>query len=319
MTSAPLCSILIVNWNARDFLQACLKSIPTDALPLEILVVDNASTDGSVALLEREFSPERFPQIKVIANPTNLGFAAANNLAARCAHGKYLFLLNPDTTLAENTLHAMIQFAEEHPRVGALGPALRNPDGSLQRSCWRGYPGLAMAFSDALFLWKVPWLPLASASEYRSEELRAPRAVDHLLGACMLIRREAWESVGGLDEDYFLFLEETDWCWRAQRAGWDIYYLPQVAVTHYGQQSMRRFPQRNVPQFYKSYIRFYRMHHSVPSIGVFALKMIIALACLIRIGMWQLRRMRAEGGKTQKRATAMAAGYWQTLQQLGSF
>src|SRR5581483_5791533 len=319
MTSAPLCSILIVNWNARDFLQACLKSIPTDELPLEILVIDNGSSDGSVAMLKKEFSPERFPQLKVIPNSTNLGFAAANNLAFRCAVGKYLLLLNPDTTLAANTLPALIQFAEEHPHIGALGPALRNPDGSLQRSCWRGYPGLAMAFSDAFFLWKVPWLPFASTSEYRAEELHAPRVVAHLLGACMLIRREAWEAVGALDENYFLFLEETDWCWRAQRAGWEIYYLPQVSVTHYGQQSMRLVPQRNVPQFYKSYIRFYRMHRSNPSFGIFLLKMIVALACLIRIAMWRLRRMRADRVAKHTRAQAMATGYWQTLQQLVSF
>lgn len=313
MSSSPAVSVIIVNWNAREFLRACLASLADQTIPLEIFVVDNASGDASVEMVRSEF-----PRVQLIASEKNLGFAKGNNVAATRAQGRYLFLLNPDTTVPPDSLTKLVAYADTLPECGAVGPELQNPDGSHQRSCWRSYPGLGMALTDAFYLWKMPWLPFANRSEFRPEELTQPRPVPHLLGACMLIRRTAWEQVGALDENYFLFLEETDWCFRARRAGWQVIYYPFVHIIHYGQQSMRQAPRKNIPQFYASYLRFYRSAHVANHAGVFALKSIIGMACLIRIGMWRERAARARDTAARETARAMTLGYQQTLSELGS-
>jgi GT2 family glycosyltransferase len=176
-----------------------------------------------------------------------------------------------------------------------------------------------MALADALYLWKFSWLPFGKSSEYTPAELREPRTVDHLLGACMLIRRDVWEALDGMDENYFLFLEETDWCLRAKIAGWQIVYYPEARVTHFGQASMRQEPSRSIPQFYKSYLYFYRAHHDAHSAGTLMLKLIIAVACLIRIGMWRERAARASDTGTREVARGMTIGYRQALSELGTF
>jgi N-acetylglucosaminyl-diphospho-decaprenol L-rhamnosyltransferase len=305
-------SVLIVNWNAGVVLENCLRSLPAalGLLAFEIWVVDNASSDGSPQRLR-----QHFPEVKLQANPLNAGFAAANNQAARLAEGRYLLLLNPDTLPPAGSLEALWSFAEANPRVGVLGPRLTHADGSFQRSCWHGFPGLGMAVSDALYLWKFPRLPLARQIELEPAQLRQPIDVDHLLGACLLIRRETWEQVGGLDERFFLFLEETDWCYRAQRAGWRVVYDPLVSVTHLGEHSVNQNPQRNLPQFYRSYIQFYRKHFSLAPVRLGLLKAIIAAAALLRIGLWQLRALRRLG-PTRLQARAMQAGYGQVLREL---
>lgn len=307
-------SVVIVNWNARDHLKRCLGSLANQRVAHEIIVFDNASTDGSLGMLKHEF-----PEAHVISSDKNFGFAGGNNRAAARARGRYLLFLNPDTRLCADTLATLVAYADANPDIAALGPRLINPDGSHQRSCWRGFPGLSMALVDALYLWKLNWLPFARATEYDPAELSAPRTVDHLLGACMLIPRAAWETIGGLDERYFLFLEETDWCLRAKKAGWRIVYDPDAQVTHFGQASMRQTPRKSIPQFYKSYLYFYRAHHSKRLPGAWALKAIIALACLIRIGMWGERAARADDSGARELARGMTTGYRQTLSELGMF
>lgn len=311
----PVLSILIVNWNAASVLADCLGSLPAGAgdLAFETLVVDNASTDASLALIR-----ERFPQVQVIANTRNVGFAAANNQAAQAARGRYLLLLNPDTQVQPGALAALVAFAEAHPTAGAIGPRLLNADGTPQRSCWRGFPGLGMALADAFYLWKVPGLPFARRTEYQPGELTQPRAVDHLLGAAMLIPRALWEQLGGLDAGYFLFLEETDWCYRAQRLGRPCMYLPSAVIVHLGEHSMGQNPQRNLPQFYHSYCQFYRKNQAPGPLRQALLKGIIATAALIRLGLWGWRRAR-RAGAARTHARAMQAGYAQVLAQLPSF
>lgn len=306
-------SVVIVNWNTRAYLEACLTSLDEQAIPHQVIVLDNASNDGSAELVRRAF-----PNVHLIASDKNLGFAAGNNRAARASHGDYLLLLNPDTVVPSGTLQTLVEYADAHPEIGALGPALENPDGSHQRSCWRGYPGLGMALADALYLWKIPWLPFGTSSEYRPEELKQPLVVDHLLGACMLIRRACWQQVGEIDASYFLFLEETDWCYRAQRAGWQLVYYPYAHIVHYGQASVRQAPRKNIPLFYSSYLRFYRARHGQNSPGSFLLKGIIALACVIRMGMWRTRAAQARDTAARELAGAMTLGYRQTLTELGT-
>jgi len=307
-------SIVIVNWNAGPVLEDCLRSLPAalGSLSAEIWVVDNASTDGSPARIRQQF-----PDVQVQANSVNAGFAAANNQAASQAHGRYFLLLNPDTRLPAGALEALWRYAETDSRIGVLGPRLNHADGAWQRSCWLGFPGLAMAFSDALYLWKIPQLPLARRSELEPDQLTVPVDVDHLLGACLLIRRETWLQVGGLDERFFLFLEETDWCYRARQAGWRIVYNPGVNITHLGEHSVNQNPERNLTQLYRSYIQFYRKHHAPSGLRQGLLKAIIALAALVRIGMWQIRALR-QSGPAAAQARAMRAGYRRVLRELPS-
>jgi N-acetylglucosaminyl-diphospho-decaprenol L-rhamnosyltransferase len=306
-------SILVVNWNAARVLADCLASLPAGAAQLltETLVVDNASTDGSAALVR-----ERFPAVRLLANTENVGFAAANNQAAQEARGRYLLLLNPDTCVEPGALATLVAFADAHPEAGAIGPRLLNADGTPQRSCWRGFPGLGMALADALYLWKVPGLPVARRSEYQAAELTQPREVDHLLGAALLIPRALWKQLGGLDASYFLFLEETDWCYRARQQGRTSWYLPTATITHLGQHSMDQNPGRNLPQFYRSYCQFYRKHQAPGRLRRGLLKGIIVAAVMIRLGLWRRRQARRSGAA---QARAMQAGYAQVLAQLRTF
>jgi GT2 family glycosyltransferase len=196
-----------------------------------------------------------------------------------------------------------------------LGPRLNHADGSFQRSCWRGFPGLGMALADALYLWKIPQLPFARQIEFNPDHLSAPIEVDHLLGACLLIRRVTWEQVGGLDEHFFLFLEETDWCYRAKQAGWRVVYDPLVSLVHLGKHSVNQNPHRNLPQFYRSYIQFYRKHFSLAPFRLGLLKTIIAAAALVRIALWQMRALR-QFGPAARQARAMQSGYGRVLREL---
>ena len=308
-------SVMIVSWNPSEVLPGCLDSLPASAggLQVETWVVDNGSIDGTPEAIRRNY-----PNVRLLENTENVGFAAANNQAATQATGRYLLMLNPDTQAAPRALETLVRYADAHPCFGAVGPKLLNPDGSQQRSCWRGYPGLGMALTDALYLWKVPGLPLAKQSEYNAEELTGPLEVDHILGAAMLIRRAAWQQVGELDPSFFLFLEETDWCYRARRLGWRMAYTPEAVVTHLGEHSVHQNPERNLPLFYRNYCRFYRTHLARGKAGPLVLKGIIGLAAAVRVGLWQWRQARRKGS-AQVRARRMGAGYRLVLSQLATF
>jgi len=307
-------SILIVNWNACDLLSRCLASLRGLAgVRTEIIVVDNASVDDSVSMIRTDF-----PEVHLIAGNENRGFAAANNLAASKATGRYLLLLNPDTEVPPDTLAKLLTYADEHLDVGAIGPRLVNADGTMQRSCWRSYPDITSAFVEAFYLWKLSWLPLVRRSEYAQEELDAIRDVDHLLGACMLIRQTAWEVIGPLDERYFLFLEETDWCRRAKGQEWRIIYYPFVAVIHHGQHSMRQQASRSSFHFYRSYCHFYRESPHGSRTGLIALKLIIVITILIRIVLWFVRGIRSNNLSQKKQAYGMMENYCQALCEVGS-
>jgi N-acetylglucosaminyl-diphospho-decaprenol L-rhamnosyltransferase len=308
-------SVIIVNWNAAAVLPACLASLPAalGELTSEIWVVDNASTDGSPAMVEAQF-----PQVSLLANNVNSGFAAANNQAASQASGRYLLLLNPDTISPPGAFEKLVRFADLRPDVGCAGPRLAHSDGRYQRSAWYGFPGLGMALMDAFYLWKIPRLPLARQIELDPDKRGEPVSVDHLLGACLLIRRETWQQVGGLDEAFFLFLEETDWCYRARHAGWQIVYQPAITITHLGEHSVNQNPVRNLPQFYGSYCQFYRKHTPASQVRLVLLKTVLAAAAGLRITLWRARAI-ARHGADAAQARAMEAGYRQVLRKLPRF
>ncbi len=218
-------SLIIVNWNTKDLLLRCLESVyqTTERIEMEVFVVDNGSTDGSVAAAK-----ERFPTVNFIENDMNLGFAKANNQAISRAAGNYLLLLNPDTMAKEGAIETLISFMKAHPDSGAAGAQLLNPDGSKQNSI-ANFPSLATELiNKSLLRWLFPKTFPGKERNYTE-----PIEVDSVIGACMAVRRDAVEQVGGLDEDYFLFLEETDWCYRMKGAGWKIYHLPQAEIYHF--------------------------------------------------------------------------------------
>jgi len=267
-------SIIIISWNTADLLAQCLASIyahpPQETF--EVLVVDNASTDDSVAMVHR-----RFPQVQVLDNQENTGFARANNQAIRRSRGEYLLLLNPDTNVAPNALQTLVEWLENHPQTGAVGPRTLNPDGTLQISA---YPAPTLMGE----LWRL--LHLDQFHPYGvyamdTWPLDAPRQVDALLGACLLLRRQVIEQIGLLDEAYFIYSEEIDLCYRLQTAGWQLYWLPTATIVHYGGQSTQQVAAEMFLRLYQGKLFFFRKHHGRWAGTVY--KLVLMLITLLRL------------------------------------
>lgn len=241
-------SIIIVNWNTRAILLDCLDSIAAHppSRSYDVWVVDNASSDGSVTAVR-----ERYPYVQVIENAENRGFAAANNQAIEASRGDYVLLLNSDTIVHAQALEHMARFLDVHHRVGVVGACLLNADGTLQPS-WSAFPSF---WSELL------GRNIRSRSPYRTRDGSAAYSVDWVGGAALMIRREVIEQVGVLDEGYFMYSEETDWCFRARRAGWEICYLPKATIVHLGGQSSKKASACMKAELYRSKIRFYTKHY----------------------------------------------------------
>ena len=225
-------------------------------LSSQVIVVDNASNDGSVTMLKEEF-----PQVQLIANEENVGFTRGNNQGIVCSDGRYVLLLNPDTEIVGDALGEMVAYVEAHQRVGALGPQLLDLDGQVQSSR-RRFPSLRTAYMESTFLQQ--WFPESDAlkSYYildsSDDEIQA---VDWIVGACLLMRRETLEEVGLLDEMFFMYSEELDWCYRAKKLGWEVVYFPTAQVTHHmGKSSEQVLPVRHI-QFQRSKVLFFKKHH----------------------------------------------------------
>ena len=244
-------SIVIINWNTRDLLACSLQSVYETAggLEFEVLVVDNASTDGSV-----QMARERFPWVWLIENRENVGFARANNQAIHQSQGRYVLLLNSDTEVYPGALETMVQFMEEHPQAGGCGPRLLNADGSLQVSC---HPMLTpeREFWRLMFFDRL-WRRATYVQERWGWE--APRPVEVIKGACFLLRRTALDQVGLLDEGYFMYTEEMDLCYRLLQARWQLWWVPHAVVKHYGEASSKQVAESMYVQLYRSKVQFYR-------------------------------------------------------------
>lgn len=245
-------SIIIVNWNTKDYLIQCLKSLEQTVkhLKIEIIVVDNGSSDGSV-----EWIRQKFTKATLIMNSVNLGFARANNQAMALSKGRYVLLLNPDVEAKEGAIENLVAFMEGHPEAGVAGAQLLYPDGSKQNSI-ANFPSLATELLNKSFLrWLFPTRYPGKESTYTK-----PIEVDSVIGACMMVRREAIDQVGLLDEDYFLFLEETDWCYRMRQRGWKIYHVPQAEVIHFQGKSAEKDKKRAKVEYYRSRSLFFKKH-----------------------------------------------------------
>lgn len=232
--------------------KACQDDI---RLQFEVFVVDNASTDGSAQMVAAEF-----PGVHLIANGENRGFAAANNQALKQSSARYVLLLNPDTIVLPEALQRLIDFMEQDPRAGAAGVALLNPDGTPQHSSFH-FPTLTMVFLEFFPLNHRLTDSRLNGRYPLSRYGGRPFEIDHPLGACFIVRRTAAEQVGWLDEDYFIYCEEVDWCWRLKRAGWKIFCVPQAKVVHYGAQSTRQFRGRMLVELHRSRQILFRKHY----------------------------------------------------------
>lgn len=262
----PDLSVIIVNYNVREFLEQALRSLARAGryVDMEVFVVDNSSVDGSVSMVRSEF-----PNVTVIANDRNVGFSRANNQAMNAARGRYLLILNPDTIVQEDTLETLIDFMDAHPRAGAVGCKILHPDGTFARESRRAFPtpevafyrlvGLASLFpsSRRFGRYNMTYLPEDEVAE-----------VDALSGSCMMVRREAlYDSpdvsgagAGLLDEDFFMYGEDLDWCYRIQQAGWKIYYTPETQIIHYKGESTKKGELRYVRLFYGAMMHFTEKH-----------------------------------------------------------
>lgn len=230
MGDEPDISVVIVSRDTRELLRACLRSIQEHAggLAVEVIVVDSDSGDGSVAMVRREF-----PGAIVLEPGENVGFARGNNLGIKRARGGAVLLLNPDTALTAGALRSLLDALRADASVGVVGPRLRYPDGSIQPSR-RRFPTLATALVESTVIQEW-WPDHPALARYAMADLPddQPHDVDWLVGACLLVRRSIFETVGLLDERLFLYSEEPEWCWRARRAGWRVRYVPAAEVWHH--------------------------------------------------------------------------------------
>ncbi len=279
-------SIAIVNWNTCELLDQCLASAKDSlgGMDAEIIVVDNASGDGSAHMVA-----SRHPDVKLVQNRVNVGFAAACNLAFKHSDGRYFLLLNTDTIVLDDAMPAMVRFMDEHPDAGAAGCRLLNHDGSLQRSC-SPFPSLLTELFDALYLSKLfPGSRLFGGYAMSYWDFDAVREVDFAGGSCLIVRREAIEEVGLLDEGFFMYTEEADWCYRLWQQGWKVYYNPGVRIIHLGGQSSKRYGSSILIYLYASRNRFIRKHRG--ETVACAHRMIVALGALCRLGALGISRL----------------------------
>ncbi|MBN2382313.1 glycosyltransferase family 2 protein [bacterium] len=234
MNDAAELSIIIVSWNVRDMLRDCLHSIENNRgeIRLEVWVVDNNSSDQSAQMVAREF-----PQVRLTVLEKNLGFGAANNIALRQVDSDFVLLLNPDTIVLEGALQQLIVALRQRDTVGIIGPQILNGKRRIDRSC-RRFPTMPVALHQYTVFKHLKMFQNAHRRYVMSDFDHArEHAVDQLMGACMLIRREVFERVGWFDERFFMYYEEVDLCYRAKQAGFDIVYWPQAQIVHLSDQS----------------------------------------------------------------------------------
>ncbi|MEW6510904.1 MAG: glycosyltransferase [Bacteroidota bacterium] len=268
-------SVIIVNYNVRQFLENALTSIcrAMEGIDGEVFVVDNASDDGSA-----EMVAAKFPKVTLLANSENLGFARANNIALRRARGRILLLINPDTVVQEDTFGVMMRFFEETPDAGLAGCKILNPDGTFQLPCRRGFPTPWVAFTKTFGLSALfPRSRLFGRYNltYLSEDETYP--VDAVSGSFMMLRREVFEKIGGLDERFFMYGEDLDWCYRVMKAGFSVYYVHATKIVHFKGESTRRSDIDEIRLFYRAMQLFVRKHFSRSRFAVALLNIGIAV------------------------------------------
>lgn len=257
-------SIIIVNYNSAEYLSACLTSIfmGNKEATLEVIVVDNNSTDNSVSFVKKYY-----PSVILISNDENVGFASANNQAILKATGKYILLLNPDTFLPPNCLEELIIFLEENPNIGLLSPKLIRPDGTLDWACRRNFPTPLDIYIHAFWLDKLfPSSRFLNHYSIANIDSNLSIDVEAVAGAFMLVRKKALKEVGLLDQRFFMYFEDLDWSYRFIQSGWRVFYYAQIEVLHHKRGSTKKFVRTMIREFYISlyqgYEKYYGENHS---------------------------------------------------------
>ena len=296
-------SVVIVNWNTREILRDCLKTIyeQTARVDFEVIVVDNASEDGSVEMVRSDF-----PQVVLVANEKNVGYGAANNQGMKIANGRYVLVLNSDTLILDGAIDKIVEFADAHPRAGVLGCRVRNPDGTLQPTCFM-FPSAFNSFLSALYLNKLfPRSRFFGREAMSWWDRNDAREVEVVTGCFMLVRKEALDEVGLMDERFFMYAEETDWCCRFRKAGWQVLFTPTAEIVHLGGQSTAKRSAEMLVQLRLSILKFVRKNQGRLAGAIVRLNTIAFLA--LRVPVWIVVRLfvpkRKQQASTRIRAYA---------------
>ncbi len=296
-------SIVILNWNVRDLLKRCVASLQSDRYALEIIVVDNASVDGSMAMVR-----EAYPHVTLIANAENRGFTGGNNQGIAASHGRHVMVLNPDTEVLGDALERLVLYLDEHPAVGAIGPQLLNPDHSVQSSR-RRFPTRTVAYFESTWLQGIA--PKRILTHYYMDDVPPDHTheVDWLNGACTVFRRDVIDRVGVYDaQNFFMYSEELDLCRRVKEAGWKIVYLPEAQVIHYvGKSSDQAVAARHI-YFQTSKVHYFRKWYGARQANL--LRMFLLSQYL-----WQIGLESAKGvlGSRRELRRQRVKVYWQVV------
>lgn len=274
-------SIIIVAWNVRQLLHDCLKSVydQTEGIDFEVIYVDNASEDGSV-----EMVAEQFPQVKIIKNRENKGFIKANNQGIEISEGRYVLLLNSDTIVLDNAITKTIKFADLHPEAAVVGCKVLSSDRTLQRTCFM-YPSVLNMFLSATYLYKIfPKSKFFGREGMTWWDYNDIREVETICGCFSLVRKEAIDQVGLMDETYYVYGDDPDWCYRFSKAGWEILFTPDPVIIHYGGQTTKKNADRFLLQLYGSKLIFMKLHRSRLSFPFACF--LTALFFILRVPYW---------------------------------
>lgn len=277
-------SIIVVAWNVRELLHQCLESVyeQTKGIEFEVIYVDNGSVDGSADMVRKDF-----PLARMIENPDNKGFIKANNQAIEVAKGRYVLLLNSDTIVLDNAIAKVMAFADQHKEAAVTGCRVLNPDRTLQGNCFRFYSTLNMFF-DTYFLSRLfPKSRLFGRKLYSGWKYEEAREVDVVIGCFSLVRMEAIKQVGMMDETFFVYGDDIDWCHRFVKAGWKVMFTPAGEIIHYGGQTTRQAPGRFALQLYGAYLINVKKHYSY--FTFLLARLLIANYFLIRSPYWALK------------------------------
>ena len=305
-------SVIIVSWNVRDLLDKCLESLrqtrrsnaPNGQIEfsIEVIVVDSGSADGSVELLR-----DKHPDVTLLPQSQNVGFTRGNNIGLKRARGAHLLLLNPDTEVSPGALGNMIRYMNEHPRAGILGPQTLNSDGSHQ-STRRRFPTLLTGIFEST--WLANWAPAGVERRYRMLDTNDHDILeaDWVQGSALLLRRAVYDAIGGLDEGFTMYSEETDYCRRAKAAGWLVIYHGGVQITHHGGKSSEQAAAQKQIHFQTSKLRYFRKHHGNRQYQI------LRAILLLQFG-WQLCLESLKGALGHKRdlRAQRVRIYWQVL------
>ena len=305
-------SIITISWNVAVLLAQCLDSILTgpvsvgdvhsDKPCVEIIVVDSASSDDSVAMLR-----EKYPQVTLRAESENVGFTRGNNIGLATAQGRYVMLLNPDTKVLDDALAQMVAYLDANPEVGIVGPHTLNADGATQ-STRRRFPTVALAFFESTWLQGLAPKAMLDRFYVANAADDAVIDVDWVQGSALMARREVYEQIGGLDEGYIMFSEEMDWCKRAKDAGWRVVYLGTAQIIHYSGKSTEQVVARKHIHFQESKLRYFRKHHGRGIATI--LRLFLLASYLLQIAQEAIKSLL--GSKRPMRQERIKA-YWEVV------